>query len=98
MTDTPARVPLHPPARELLLLCADEGWAATIGHGEDTGGSPFVTIRAARHDPDGYIDVTWHTRATGAYRLFHCLVGRSRSSVRDAPLKAAKALVSGQTD
>ena len=86
---------LHPAARDLLLLAVDHGWDAIVSHGVDTGGAPYVTVRAQRPDPERYIDVTWHTRDTGTYRLFHCLVGRSRHSVRDAPLKTARALVDG---
>lgn len=87
---------LHPAARDLLLLCADAGWDVAVGHGVDTGGSPYVTVRAARQAPDGYLDLTWHTRATGTYRLFSCLLGRSRSTVRDSTLRDVKALVRGE--
>lgn len=87
---------LHSAARDLLLLCVDAGWDAILGHGMDTGGAPYISLRAARHDPDGYLDVTWHTRMTGTYRLFHCLIGRSRNSVRDSTLRGARAIVRGE--
>lgn len=96
-TALPDRLAVPPAARDLMLSCVDAGWDTLITQRVDTGGSPYVNVTARSEDPDGHIDATWHTRATGTYRLFHCLVGRSRGSVRDAPLKAAKALVAGES-
>ena len=74
--------------KELIGLLVDGGWSFVLNHGEDTGGSPFVTIEARRPSdhPRGFdhLMITWHTRNTGTYRLFSCMLNR-----RDVPLKKA---------
>jgi hypothetical protein len=61
----------------------DYGWNFMVNHGKDTGDSPFISIEARREKES--LMITWHTRATGAYRLFTCMADR-----RDVTL--AKAL------
>lgn len=60
-------------AAELLELAESREWKTGTQHGEDSGGSPFVTIAIGRKFADGtifYYKITWHTRNTGTYRLF----------------------------
>lgn len=57
-------------------------WAFVVNHGEDTGGSPYINIEAARGNQMLYI--TWHTRETGTYRLFACLHNKREVSLKRA--------------
>ena len=73
-------------ARNFAVDAIDAGWSVLLRHGIDTGDNPFVNVEARRgHD---HIVVTWHTRATGTYRLFSCMV-----NLRDVSLKSARAAV-----
>jgi len=60
----------------------DYGWSYFLNHGKDTGDSPFISVEARRDNVD--VRITWHTRATGTYRLFSCMVNK-----RDATLTKA---------
>ena len=60
--------------RELIESLTDNDWSFVLKHGVDTGESPFISIEALRGDDR--IWVTWHTRATGTYRLFSCLLNK----------------------
>ncbi|ASN20672.1 hypothetical protein CGK93_14035 [Arthrobacter sp. YN] len=60
--------------KQLVSLLVDGGWSFVLNHGIDTGSSPFVTVEARRRDD--HVMVTWHTRATGTYRLFSCMFNR----------------------
>jgi len=72
--------------RELIITLMDGGWSFLVQHGKDTGEHPFISIEAAR---DGQkLMVTWHTRATGTYRLFSCMVNK-----RDVTLTKAMEVV-----
>jgi len=74
--------------KELIGAYADNGWSFVVQHGKDTGDSPFISTEARRGDD--HVMVTWHTRATGTYRLFTCVVNR-----RDVTLtKAMEAVAS----
>lgn len=86
---------LHTAARDLLLLSAEAGWHTRISFGEDTGGSPFVSVQGANANPDlpAQFYVTWHTRKTGTYRLFTCMAGTSRARLADRSLKHVKSLI-----
>ena len=58
------------------------GWNFMLNHGKDTGNSPFISIEARRDRED--IRITWHTRATGTYRLFSCMVNKRDVSLTKA--------------
>ena len=60
--------------QDLVKRLTDGGWSFVLNHGKDTGNSPFVTVEGRRGDD--HLMVTWHTRATGTYRLFTCLFNR----------------------
>jgi hypothetical protein len=57
---------------ELVSALLAGGWSFVVNHGKDTGESPFISVEARRGRQD--IRITWHTRATGTYRLFSCMV------------------------
>lgn len=52
------------------------GWSFVLQHGTDTGDSPFISIEAKKTKDGETIRITWHTRATGTYRLFSCMVNK----------------------
>lgn len=79
-------------ARALLDAAIDHGWAVAWQPGSDTSGAPFVTVRAV--DTDTEIRVTWHTRATGTYRLFSAIAREPGSrGWRDVTLTQAEAII-----
>ena len=73
-------------ARNFAIEAIDARWDVLVRHGIDTGDNPFVTVEARRGDR--HVMATWHTRATGTYRLFSCMVNK-----RDVSLKAAREAV-----
>ena len=73
---------LHDVVEALL----DYGWSYMLNHGKDTGDSPFISVEAHRGNPD--VRITWHTRETGTYRLFSCMVNK-----RDVTLTKALEVV-----
>ena len=73
--------------RELIITLMDGGWSFVVNHGKDTGDSPFISIEARRGND--HVMVTWHTRATGTYRLFTCVINR-----RDVTLTKAMEAIS----
>ncbi len=52
----------------------NNGWNYMLNHGKDTGDHPFISIEARRGNLD--VRITWHTRSTGTYRLFSCMVNK----------------------
>lgn len=56
---------------ESLTIC---GWSFMVNHGTDTGNSPYVSVEARRGGDS--LMITWHTRETGSYRLFTCMVNK----------------------
>ncbi len=62
--------------RELIIELMDAGWSFVVQHGKDTGDHPFISIEAQKAKGGETIRVTWHTRATGTYRLFTCMVNK----------------------
>lgn len=74
-------------ARALLDLAITYDWPVAWLPSVDSGGNPYVTVRG-RH-PDGRaFEATWHTRATGTYRLFSAAIEtRHNSTYRDAPMR-----------
>jgi hypothetical protein len=67
---------IPPKCRELIITLMDAGWSFVVQHGTDTGDSPFISIEAQKSKDSEPIRVTWHTRATGTYRLFSCMVNK----------------------
>ena len=50
-------------------------WNFVVNHGKDTPGDhPFISTEARRGTD--HVMITWHTRATGTYRLFSCVVNK----------------------
>lgn len=78
-------------ARELLTTALDNGWSAQLARFSDTGGSPYIVVKAVRGE-DECVEVTWHTRDTGTYRLFRASTGVYLAR-RDVTLKQARAVV-----
>jgi len=60
---------------ELVSALLAGGWSFVVLHGKDAGDSPFISIEARRGLKE-VIRITWHTRATGTYRLFSCMVNK----------------------
>jgi hypothetical protein len=71
-------------ARELIDACLDSGWSILVQHGKDTGDSPFVSIEAAESRDGRKVRATWHTRGSGTYRMFSCVIGKRDASLRSA--------------
>lgn len=59
-------------ARPLVDALLEAGWSFVVMHGADTGSSPYVSVEGKGDDSE--VKCTWHTRETGTYRLFTCLV------------------------
>jgi hypothetical protein len=70
---------------DVVTELLDYGWSFVLQHGKDTGDSPFISIEAKRSKDSDTIRITWHTRATGTYRLFSCMVNK-----RDVTLAKAR--------
>ena len=102
MTDTVTLAPTFTPPRalsEMIAAALTHKRHFKVEHGEDSGGSPFVTFRAVWM-PDGCdirtdIRLTWHTRDTGTYRLFSATAAGYYRAAHDTTAKKALALLSG---
>ena len=68
--------------KELVSALVDGGWSFMVNHREDTGNHPYISVEARRGD--GHVMITWHTRATGTYRLFSCMVNKRDVSLTKA--------------
>lgn len=66
----------------------DYGWSFLVQHGKDTGDSPFISVEAKRDNET--VRITWHTRATGTYRLFSCMVNKRDFTLTKALERIAK--------
>ena len=71
---------------EVVTGLLDYGWNFVVNHGKDTGGNPYIGIEARRDTQ--HVMITWHTRATGTYRIFTCMVNK-----RDVTLTKALEVV-----
>jgi hypothetical protein len=60
--------------KEFIGALTDNMWSFVVNHGKDTGDSPFISTEARRGND--HVMITWHTRATGTYRLFSCMVNK----------------------
>lgn len=74
--DTELR-PIPPKALELLQLASERKLLSRLLFATDSGGSPFFTIETRPTAEHIAAFVTWHTRATGRYRLFACKLGKT---------------------
>jgi pterin-4a-carbinolamine dehydratase len=77
--------------KELIDALVDAGWNFMVNQGTDTGDHPFISIEARRGRRD--VRITWHTRATGTYRLFSCMVNK-----RDVSLTKAMEAVTAEAE
>jgi hypothetical protein len=68
--------------QNLIAALAISGWSFVVQHGKDTGDSPFISIEGRRDTC--HVMITWHTRATGTYRLFSCMVNKCDVSLTKA--------------
>lgn len=87
-------------AAELHELAIKHDWASAHQFGEDSGGSPFLTLELGRKVGEGkravyHYRITWHTRNTGTYRLFSKICRTPASpGWHDAPsLRAIRATI-----
>ena len=71
-----------PKLSDLVVELTAYGWSFMLNHGKDTGGSPFISIEARRGNQD--VRITWHTRATGTYRLLSCMVNKRDTTLTKA--------------
>lgn len=79
---------IPPKCRGLVADLTDGGWSFMVNHGTDTGDNPYIAIEARRGKDS--IMITWHTRATGTYRLFTCMVNKRDVSLTKAMEVVAK--------
>lgn len=87
----PERNPMQPiAAAQFAALAITHGWSVQGKHETDTGNSPFITILAIRGTER--LELTWHTRNTGTYRLSSAIRGRGNGA-RDVTLTKARALI-----
>lgn len=77
-------------AAQFAALAIEHGWAVQAVPGTDTGNSPFVTVLAIRDSER--LELTWHTRNTGTYRLSSAIRGGGNGA-RDVTLTKAKATI-----
>ena len=71
-----------PKLTDLVIALTQYGWSFVVNHGKDTGDSPYVSTEARRGND--HVMITWHTRATGTYRLFSCMVNKRDVSLTKA--------------
>lgn len=74
-------------AAQFAAHAIEHGWAVQAVPGTDTGDSPFVTVLAIRDTER--LELTWHTRNTGTYRLMHATTGKNQGA-RTITLTKAK--------
>ena len=82
-------------ARDLLEHAIAHGWTVAWQPDEDSGGAPFVTIRAVRDGGNVDIRVTWHTRNTGTYRMTSAISRGGARGWHDITLTRARQLLAG---
>lgn len=69
--------PAHPKKlSNVINELLDHGWSFVLQHGTDTGEHPFISVEAKKTKDGETIRITWHTRTTGTYRLFSCMVNK----------------------
>lgn len=69
---------------DVVTALLDHGWSFVLQHGTDTGNSPFISVEAKKSKDGETIHITWHTRATGTYRLFTCCINKRDVSLTKA--------------
>jgi hypothetical protein len=80
--------------RELVRALQAAGWVVAVDHHEDSGGSPFLSVRAVERDGgERKLQGCWHTRGTGTYRLFSMLLFRPYQGWHHLTVRAVLAAV-----
>lgn len=82
-------------ARDLLELAIAHDWTVAWQPDEDSGGAPFVTVRAIADRGAVDIRVTWHTRNTGTYRMTSAISRGGARGWHDITLAQARELIAG---
>jgi hypothetical protein len=102
MTMTTAAASFTPPKAlaELIAAALAHRRAFIVQHGVDSGDCPFVTFKA-QWLPEGCdvsteLQMTWHTRNTGTYRLFSAIARGYYRNWQDITAKKALKLVTGE--
>ena len=88
-----AQIPVA--AAELIGLAYDGQWSFLLQHNVDSGGAPYVNFKAKRGLTES-VEVSWHTRQTGTYRLFDCASGINRGRHTISLTKARELLAAEQ--
>lgn len=89
MTEYPTKL------REVVDACLTHQRAVAISPGEDSGGSPFVSLQTKWGDAKE-IRLTWHTRDNnGRYRFFSGLAAGFGGGWRDVTITRALELIAG---
>lgn len=83
-------------AAQLAALAIEHGWAVQAVPGTDTGNSPFITVLAIRGDER--LELTWHTRNTGTYRLMHATTGKNLGARTITIAKARQQIEASNAD
>ena len=76
-----------------VAAALEHGRSFLVSHGSDSGDSPFVALNV-KWDLNE-VRITWHTRDTGTYRLFSCLVRTANSNWRHVTMAKAIEIVTG---
>jgi pterin-4a-carbinolamine dehydratase len=76
--------------KDLISAYAEHGWSFVVQRATDTGDHPYISTEARRGTD--HVMITWHTRNTGTYRLFSCMVNK-----RDVTLAKAMGIVESST-
>lgn len=82
-------------ARRLLESALDAGWGGLFSRHVDSRDRPYVVVKVQHPTTGAAFEATWHTRDTGAYRLFSSMqrTGPKGASWVDVPLKTIKAAI-----
>lgn len=80
-------------ARQFLNEALDRDWSGALTRGHDSGSAPYATV-IVRDAAGTEMRLTWHTRATGTYRLFSAMRRTPRKDWHDVTLKEAQAALS----
>lgn len=75
-------------ARELLKEAIAAGFAVLWRPDVDASNNPYVVVELAT---TGWrASITWHTRGTGTYRMFHASEGPHSHKMRDTTLRSIR--------
>ncbi|MGW5519058.1 hypothetical protein [Nocardia africana] len=95
--------PFVPPKllADMITAAISHRRSFVVQHGDDSAGNPFVTF-TAKWLPEGCdvstdIKLTWHTRKTGAYRLFSSWAASHCERAHNVTGKQAMRLLTSET-